>query len=475
MSNSPSKELAAELAAELRDNFPHTPTPGQERLIDAFSKFLVSEKPKCTLIIKGYAGTGKTTSIGAIVRTLKANRTSYVLLAPTGRAAKVMSSYSGVGASTIHRRIYVGSSSKDGSASYKLGVNKLKNTVFIVDEASMIGEGGGLLDDLMSYVFSSEHCRLVLVGDTAQLSPVGCADSPALSLANMRSTYDLTVASIELTEVVRQEIDSSILANAHALRLCIDDKSKHNDFPKIDLSVGPDVKLVPGEELQEIIETLHAKYGEENVVIITRSNKRAVLFNQQVRTRILWQEDDINAGDKLMVVRNNYYWLRDHDDLPIDLIANGDTLEVVRIGSRFTRYGHDFAEVDVLLSDFPDYPSITVTIMLSVLNDPRPSLGSADSKAFYHAIASDYSNLGTKTKIHRAVVADECYQALQVKFAYSLTCHKAQGGQWPAVILDQGYLTEEMIDREWLRWLYTGFTRAESELYLLNFHKKFFE
>ena len=469
-----------ELASRLRSQFPHTPTQGQERLVHVFSKFSISEKPRCALIIKGYAGTGKTTSIGAIVRTLREIRVSTVLLAPTGRAAKVMASYSGISASTIHRRIYVGARRSDGSDIYKIAPNLFKKTTFIVDEASMIGESSGLvtnlLDDLLEYVFSGVNCRLVLVGDDAQLPPVGCSSSPALQESRLASMHNLTIATVELTEVVRQELNSSILANAHALRLDIenaDSKGKTN-FPKIDLHVGPDVVRLPGLELQDTLETLHGRYGEDGVIVVTRSNKRAVLFNGQIRTRVLWLEDDINAGDRLMVVRNDYFWLKDHKELPIELIANGDMLEVSRIGSRFTRYGHEFAEVDVILSDFPDYPSFSVTILLSILHDPRPSLPQSETKELYHAIAKDYSDLRTKSAIHKAVISDPCYRALQVKFAYSLTCHKAQGGQWPAVILDQGYLTEEMLNKDWLRWLYTAFTRAEKELYLLNFDDQFF-
>lgn len=445
-----------------------------------FSKFSLSEKPRCTLIIKGYAGTGKTTSIGAIVRTLRELRMTTVLLAPTGRAAKVMASYSGINASTIHRKIYTGAKRPDGSDGYKIAAPKFKKTVFIVDEASMIGETSGLvtnlLDDLLEYVFSGVDCRLVLVGDDAQLPPVGCSSSPALQESRLASMHNLTIATVELTEVVRQELDSSILANAHALRLCIEqagDDGKTN-FPHIDLGSGPDVVRLPGLELQETLETLHGRYGEEGVIVVTRSNKRAVLFNGQIRSRVLWQEDDINAGDRLMVVRNDYYWLKEHKELPIDLIANGDMLEVARIGSRFKRYGHEFAEVDLILSDFPDYPSFSVTILLSLLHDPRPSLPQSDSKALYRSIAEDHAGLRTKSAIHKAVISDPCYRALQVKFAYSLTCHKAQGGQWPAVILDQGYLTEEMLNKDWLRWLYTAFTRAEKELYLLNFNDQFF-
>lgn len=465
-----------ELSSELFKQFPHEPTKGQIRLVEAFSRFLLSEKPRCALIIKGYAGTGKTTSIGAIVGTLKKQRRKFCLLAPTGRAAKVMSAYSGEPASTIHRRIYMPKKSKDGETGFTLGVNKFKNTLFIVDEASMIGSDNGLLDDLIDYVYMGKDCRLILVGDSAQLPPVGCKNSPALDENSLRTAHLLTIATIELTEVVRQELNSSILFNAHNLRLSISNATESNaPFPSFNLDAGPDLVQLNGNDLQDTLETLQGKYGEDGVVVITRSNKRAVQFNQQIRSRILFQEDDINVGDKLMVVRNNYYWLREYDDVPIELIANGDILEVVRIYDRFTRYGREFAEIDVRLLDYEGSPDITVVVMLSLLEDSKANLPLDEQKELYRNISDDYYDLGSKSKIHSAVVMDECYQALQVKYAYSITCHKAQGGQWPAIILDQGYITEEMIDKEWLRWLYTGVTRAEKELYLLNFNPKFFK
>lgn len=465
-----------ELSSELFNQFSHEPTQGQTRLVETFSRFFLSEKPRCALIIKGYAGTGKTTSVGAIVGTLRKQRRKFCLLAPTGRAAKVMSAYSVEPASTIHRRIYLPKKSEDGTTGFTLGVNKFKNTLFIVDEASMIGSDNSLLDDLLSYVYMGIGCRLILVGDSAQLPPVGCKSSPALDEHNLRTSHELTIATVELTEVVRQELNSSILFNAHNLRLSIGSSSSDGatPYPRFDLDAGPDLVSLSGNDLQETLETLHGKYGEDGVVVITRSNKRAVQFNQQIRSRILWREEDINVGDKLMVVRNNYYWLREYDDVPIELIANGDILEVTRIHDRFTRYGREYAEVDVRLLDYVDSPDITVVVMLSLLNDPKANLPLDEQKELYRNISDDYYDLGSKSKIHSAVVMDKCYQALQVKYAYSITCHKAQGGQWPAIILDQGYLTEEMIDKEWLRWLYTGMTRAESELFLLNFNTEFY-
>ena len=465
-----------ELSKRLSGHFQHVPTGGQERLIEAFSRFLFSDKPKCTLIVKGYAGTGKTTSIGAIVRTLIEIRRTFVMLAPTGRAAKVMASYSGITAHTIHRCIYRSKTRSDGEQGYTLAENKFKNSVFIVDEASMIGADSGLLDDLMEYVFSGKGCRLILIGDEAQLPPVGCMTSPALDLAYLKPEFNVTAAEVELTDVVRQEMDSSILINAHSLRLGIAsaEPGAKVSVPKVDIGAGIDVIKLSGEDLQETIETLHGKYGEDGVVIVTRSNKRAVLFNQEIRKRILWQEDDINIGDRLMVVKNNYYWLREYDEIDDELIANGDIVEVVRIADRFERYGYEFAEVDVVLVDIKNSPKLSLTVMTTILNDNKPSLTMDENKDLYKKIADDYIDLGSKSKIHSAVIQDKCYQALQVKYAYSLTCHKAQGGQWPAIILDQGYITEEMMDREWLRWLYTGFTRAVKELYLLNFNHKFF-
>lgn len=466
-----------ELSKRLEGHFPHVPTDGQERLIEAFPRFLLSDKLRCTLLIKGYAGTGKTTSIGAIVRTLIEIRKTFIMLAPTGRAAKVMASYSGINAHTIHRCIYKAQTGADGERGYTIAENKFKNAVFIVDEASMIGADAGLLDDLMQYVFSVKGCRLILVGDDAQLPPVGCVLSPALDLAYMKTRFDLTIAEVELTEVVRQELNSSILINAHSLRVCIDglDPGSRASVPKIDIEAGPDVIKLSVEDLQETIESLHSKYGEDGVVIVTRSNKRAVLFNQQIRKRILWQEDEINIGDRLMVVKNNYYWLKEYDEISDELIANGDIVEVVRILDRFDRYGYEFAEVDVVLVELENSPHLSLTIMTTILNDNKPSLSIAENKELFKKIADDYLDLGSKSKIHAAVIRDQCYQALQVKYAYSLTCHKAQGGQWPAIILDQGFITEENMDREWLRWLYTGFTRAVSELYLLNFNQKFFK
>ena len=476
---------AAEFESRLLGQIPFTPTESQERFAHVWSRFIVSEKPRCALVLRGYAGTGKTTAVGAVVRTLRDARQKCVLLAPTGRAAKVLAGHAGQDASTIHRHIYRPKRNPEGGTAYGLMPNRRTDTLFIVDEASMIGESGGLpsggfqyrslLDDLVEFVYSGHGCRLMLIGDDAQLPPVGASESPALQGPKLREAFELTLAEVTLNDVVRQELDSAILSNAHDLRMRMAVTDVHNPVPLPHFEPGPGLQRVFGQELEDLLVDLHAKHGEDNLVVITRSNKRAVQFNQQIRARVLWQEDDLNAGDRLMVVANNYHWLADHEELATNLIANGDTLIVDRILSRFERYDTPFVEAEVRLADVPDYPSFSVHINLSVLTSERASQSRAERKALYDDVSADHSHLGSKAKIHEATNSDPCYQALQVKFAYALTCHKSQGGQWPAVVVDQGYMTEERVDLEWLRWLYTALTRAESELYLLNFADIFFD
>ena len=465
-------------------HFPHVPTPGQGQLIHALARFFFSTQPRCTLMIRGYAGTGKTTSVGALVGVLRQYGQRPVLLAPTGRAAKVMQSYAKMSASTIHRHIYRTGKSGDGSPAFGLAPNTRENTVFIVDEASMIGEGGGrstdgtlnfrsLLDDLMEFVFSGNGCRLVLVGDDAQLPPVGETESPALNEANMRRDFGLTVATIRLTDVVRQEMDSGILSNAHQLRLQIDAGLEMR--PSFTLNAGSDVHRISGYELQEYIEDAFGRHGEDHVAVITRSNKRAQAFNQQIRHRILWREELLEPGDRLMVVKNNYHWLAGIDAIPTSLVANGDVVVVTKVIKRFDRYGIEFANVEVEFAEDNGWPAFEVCINLSVLASDLPSIPFAQVQALQEAVAQDYLDHGSKSAILKAVKRDPCYQALQVKFAWSMTCHKAQGGQWASVIIDPGYVTDETLNLEWLRWLYTAFTRAQTELALLNFADEFFE
>lgn len=474
-------ELEDEFETRLRAQFAYPPTEGQDRLLRFLAKFIYSEKPQCTLLIRGYAGTGKTTMTGALVKVLNDLRYKVALMAPTGRAAKVLASFSGYPAFTIHRSIYV-KHDNSSKAAFRLAANRKKNTVFIVDEASMIGDSssseerltgsGSLLDDLMEFVFSGENCRLILIGDGAQLPPVGTDDSPALQMKYLGSNYHLTLGEVELKEVVRQELDSGILFNANTLRLQL--MQGHGGFPNLSTEGFPDVMQINGSELEECIDTLYGRYGTEGVIIITRSNKRANEFNRHIRNRILWREEAISGGDLLMVVRNNYFWLESYKDAPTPFIANGDTLQIERILGHQERYGMNFTDVEVSLRDYPDFPSIPVKIMRDVPDLDRANLGYEAQQKLYELVSEDYIDLGTRRKIHEAVMKDPFYNALQVKFAYAVTCHKSQGGQWPAVIVDQGYLTEEMIDSNLLRWFYTAFTRAQQELYLLNFHPEFF-
>ncbi len=476
------KEVAAFTLA-LKKYFPYAPTPGQDALLHALSRFTFSKMPRCTLLVKGYAGTGKTTAVGAYVGALRLTEYDIVLLAPTGRAAKVLSQYAKRPAFTIHKKIYFPTKNSSGGMAYGLGVNRHKKTIFLVDEASMIGGHSGmssdqsfqyrdLLEDLIDFVFQGEDCRLILVGDQAQLPPVGSDESPALDTDSLRSSFYLTIADIQLTDVVRQEMDSGILFNATSLRKAI--TSGQEGFPRLHPEGFADVIPVSGEDLEEVLDQLYSKYTREGVMLITRSNKRANQFNQHIRSRILWYEEELNAGDLLMVVKNNYFWLNAYKDAPTNFIANGDIVEVIKVVRYHEIYGRRFADVEVRLLDYPDFIPFEVRILVDTINVEGPNLPMAEIKALYHAITEDYLDLRDRKKIHKAVMEDPFYNALQIKFAYAVTCHKSQGGQWPAIIVDQGYLTEEMLDISLLRWFYTAFTRAQEEIYLLNFHPEFF-
>lgn len=483
MANQSRVNEAHRFESELRSRFAHEPTSGQDRLIRFLSSFMYSEKPNCTLVVRGYAGTGKTSMTGALVKVLRGLKKKVILLAPTGRAAKVLSAHAEHPAYTIHRSIYVKHADQE-AVNFSLGTNRRKDTVFIVDEASMIGEGGGieahgygtprdLLDDLITFVFSGENCRLILIGDTAQLPPVGSDDSPALRCHELAARYFLTAGEVELKEVVRQELDSGILYNANTLRLQL--MNEGVGFPKLSLDGFDDVHRVLGNDLPEVYDTLLGRYSEQGVVIITRSNKRANEFNRHIRQRIFDREEAVTGGDLLMVVRNNYFWLEGFKDAPTDFIANGDALDVLRVIGYTERYGLRFADVEVQMIDFPDFPPLQVKIMLDVLTLDQANLGAERGRKFFDLVALDYGHLSGKRAVVQAALKDPYYNALQVKFAYAVTCHKSQGGQWPAVIVDQGYLTEEMIDQSLLRWFYTAFTRSQKELYLLNFSDAFFE
>jgi len=463
----------------LRRNFPHTPTTEQERLLQALPRFVYYQENQALFLLRGYAGTGKTSVVSALVRALKEVGLDSVLMAPTGRAAKVIASYSGKRAHTIHQKIYFIYTLKTGQVSLRLQKNKHKNTVFIIDEASMIQEGGGeglftnhnLLYDMMEYIYSGSNCRAILIGDVAQLPPVGLSISPALDLYYLKATFDFTPGLLNLKQVVRQAADSGILSNATRLRI----KLESDDFegPFFDVDEFRDIHRISGRELEEELSSAYASWGEEGAIVVCYSNKRANIYNREIRNRILFRDDEICAGDMLMIVRNNYYWLS--EDSQAGFLANGEMVEVLQILGRDEKFGMRYADVIVRLMDYPDEPEIEVKIMLDTLMMDSASLPQAQGNALFEEACLFYEDKGPRKKVLQAVKEDPHYNALQVKFAYAMTCHKTQGGQWKYVFLDPGYITEEGLTKEYLRWLYTAVTRATDHLYLVNFNPWFFE
>jgi exodeoxyribonuclease-5 len=457
------------------------PTEGQSRLTEKLSAFIAWPHP-AVYILKGYAGTGKTTMISNLVKASPKLKWKTVLLAPTGRAAKVMSGYSSKPASTIHRKIYLTKKGNNGQLWFERGINLHTNSLFIVDEASMIGNEAGismgdfesksLLDDLFEYVFSGKNCKLILVGDTAQLPPVGLNVSPALNMDHVKYSYEKPTGQFELTEVVRQAAESGILFNATRLRLMI--VQENAGWPQFKVEGFNDIIRIEGMELEEEMQRMWKNYGEENVILISRSNKRAYQFNVQIRNRLLWRESELEAGDRMMVVRNNYFWLKDLEGSD-GFIANGETVEILKIKARPELHDCRFADVNLRMIDQPNSPTIEARIILDSIDSDGPGLASEKMKQLYQSISMDYSNESSKKIRAEKIKVDPCYNALQVKFAYAITCHKAQGGQWDAVFIDQGFLKEEMLDVEFLRWLYTALTRAKQKIYLVNFNEKFFE
>ena len=462
----------------IKKQFPYNLTSGQESLISMLSEFILDKDEKSLFQIKGYAGTGKTTIVSSLVKILPQLNIKSVLLAPTGRAAKVLSSYSGKKAFTIHKKIYRPHTAGDGTIVLKLQDNLHKNTIFIVDEASMIPDASAsgnhslfsmrdLLDDLIQYVYNKENCRLILIGDTAQLPPVGSDISPALDTNLLKNIYPFKIYSFELKEVVRQSLQSGILANATSLRKKIN--SGKYDIPLFSIEDCDDVFNINGLELQDEIYNSYSEYGEESTIIITRSNKRANIYNQEIRNRILFREEEISAGDLLMVVRNNYFWLDSNSKA--GFIANGDIIELLRIYKYEELYGFRFADVSVRLVDYPDEKEIDLKIMLNTLTSETPSLSFNDNRKLFEEILKDHEDLPHKRSRIEKVKNSPFFNALQIKFAYALTCHKTQGGQWKSVFIDQGYLRDDMIDKEYLRWLYTATTRATKKLQLINFNE----
>lgn len=459
--------------------FEHAPTYDQSRLIDELERFMKLKESHPLFLLKGYAGTGKTTVLGAFVKTLTHFKVKSRLLAPTGRAAKVLSARSSKEAFTIHKQIYRRNSKVDEFSGMMLAPNLHTNTVFIVDEASMIGDHSlltdgsisnrNLLDDLFEYVFSGKNCRLILLGDEGQLPPVGCDYSPALDANFLKNNYfALNITEFSLTEVLRQANESGILANATELRSLDDD-----DHPQFQTKGYTDFVRLPGDEFQDALEAAYSFSGAEETIIITRSNKRANAYNNQIRARLLWYEEALCAGDCLMVVKNNYYWIDDQSKM--GFIANGEALKVLRVKKVEELYGFEFARVIVKFSDYDELAELEVLVFMESLQVEAPSISRARLKELFFAIEQDYQHERNKKKRYELILKNPYFNALQVKYAYAITCHKSQGGQWEQVFIDQGFIEPESINKEYHRWLYTAVTRATEKLYLVNFTEDFFK
>lgn len=485
--------IADELKYRVRGAFGYEPTREQQQAIDVFATFMADSRMMPVMVMRGSAGTGKTTLAAAIVRALQSLEQQLVLLAPTGRAAKVFSLYAGSAAYTIHRRIYRQKSLEGG---FELGYNNAKDTLFIVDEASMVslnGEGRSLLDDLISFVYNGRNCRMMLIGDQAQLPPVGEEESPALMAPVLRS-YGLHVYECTLNEVLRQSQESGILWNATEIRSLSPDPSPSREgsfnlpvtLPKILLDGFTDIHVVPGDELIETLASSYSKVGLDETLVVTRSNKRANIFNQGIRNQILGREEELTTGDQLMVVKNNYYWplaesrkqlansprnaTLSQREQPMEFIANGDMCVVRRVRNVHEQYGFRFAEVTVAFPDYDDY-ELTATVLLDTLTSEAPALTRDQQETLYNKVLEDYTDIPRKADRLKALKEDRYYNALQVKYAYAATCHKAQGGQWAHIYVDQGYMTDDMLSTDYLHWLYTAFTRATEQLYLVNWPK----
>lgn len=463
----------------LTKRFPFKPTASQARFFEKMNNFLVEEEGleryRDAFVLKGYAGTGKTTIISALIKSARSFGIKAVLLAPTGRAAKVMSSYSKRKALTIHKKIYRQTSDAySGAFAFERQDNYHEDTLFIVDEASMISDDSdfgnrSLLADLVDYIYSNPGNKLMLVGDIAQLPPVRKEISPALDKSYLEKNYYLSVSEEELTEVMRQGEESGILSNATELR---NQLAAVNPEIKISTKKFTDIYRMTGEKLEDGLRYAYDKYGVENTIIITRSNKTAVNYNEYIRRTINFSEDELDAGDRLMVVRNNYTVL--DEDSPVGFIANGDFVELLKLKRTEEIHGLRFADAVLRLTDYDEQPEFEAKIMLDTLHSSSPALSQEENKMLYESVMQDYFYIKSKKERAEAIRKDPYMNALQIKFAYALTCHKSQGGQWSAVFVDQGYLPPEQVNNEFIRWLYTAMTRATDELFLMNFQPNFF-
>lgn len=455
-------------------SFGFEPTDGQRIVLVHLAAFLLSTKKNPTYLLQGYAGTGKTTLVTTLVRTLPRLGMDYQLMAPTGRAAKVLSGYTGKLSSTIHRKIYRFQQFSDGSLRMTRAQNKAKNTVFIVDECSMISDdysnGRSLLDDLVNYVFSGENCRLLLIGDNAQLPPVGLENSPANDINVLRNSFSLTVASYQMTKVMRQALESGILWNATELRRRF---LSEVSLPLFKANGFDDVHCIDPQEFEELLRQSFNGRSSNEAVIICRSNKRANMYNQAIRARVLQEDGEIATGDKLMVVKNNYFWT--DESQKVSFIANGDMIELMRINSTEEMYGFHFADVDIQLTDYQEEPNLSVKILLETLTSDSPALTQDEADRLYRAVEEDYMDIPNKRDRYKAMRQNPYFNALQVKFGYALTCHKTQGGQWPTVFIDAPFIPDgETLQTSDLRWFYTAVTRAQQQLYFVNFKNEYF-
>jgi len=464
---------------QLLKSFPYEPTTLQNELFKQLSAYIFSDSESEVFILKGYAGTGKTSAISTVVNNLALAGKKAILLAPTGRAAKVIANYANREAFTIHKKIYFPKPNKGGGLSFTLQTNKHTDTLFIVDESSMISntnsdaklfESSGLLDDLMHYVYNKKKCKLILIGDTAQLPPVKRETSPALEAAYLQNNYEKKVFTVELTEVMRQHQNSGILINATHLRSHIQDEIV-NGF-KFKLGFPDLIRLEDGYDIQDAIQSAYDKNGVEDTAFIVRSNKRANEYNQQIRSKIRGLENEITTGDYIMVVKNNYFWLDKSSEA--GFIANGDICEILELKKVKALYGFNFAEVKLRMIDYPNQKPFETVILLDTLTLDSPALSFEQNNKLYQEIALDFADITSKYKKMLAIKENKYFNALQVKFSYAMTCHKSQGGQWKTVFVEQPYLPDGQ-DIGFYRWLYTAITRAEEKLYLIGFKNEFFE